>query len=190
MSKRSQKSNPSATPADSPTDLPAAPSYLNLTEDSAKRCLIEARGDIFIASQMLGITATRLNRAIQVSATLQAAVDAIESSGKGVSEEALRNAVESRIAIGRVVGLDSLIDLASMPIDANSAQNQVKLMAAQRLAGGLEHGSTGGALEDTFRELSDLYHQHAPRVRLVRERTTIEVSAAEPRVVSDQEPRK
>lgn len=190
MSKRSQKSNPSDTPASSPTDLPAAPSYLNLTEDSAKQCLIEARGDIFIASQMLGITATRLNRAIQVSATLQAVVDAIQASGKGASEESLREAVNARISIGRVVGLDGLIDLASMPIDANSAQNQVKLQAAARLAGGLEHGSTGGELADTFRELSDLYQKHAPRVRLVRERVILEVSAPEPRVVSEQEPEK
>lgn len=177
-----------------PTDVPAErvqKSYVVLfNEAQAKQCLIEARGDIFIASQMLNATPTRLNRAIQVSAVLQSTLSTIQTVGKGVSEDAIREAVDARIALGRVVGLDSLIDLASMPIDPNSAQNQVKLMAASRLAGGLEHGSTGGELADTFRELSELYQKHAPRVRLVRERVSVEISAEAPNVVSEQEPEK
>jgi hypothetical protein len=161
----------------------------NFNEDTAKQALIEARGDIFIASQILSVTALRLNRAIQVSAVLQATLDATRATGKGVSEESVRKAVEERISIGRVVGLDSLIDLASMPIDANSAQNQVKLAAAARLAGDHEHGSTGGELAASFKELADLYQQHAPRVRLVRERLSVEVSGPAERVVNDDTPR-
>ena len=137
---------------------------------------------------MLNITAHRLNRAIQISATLQATVDSIQEIGKGVSEAAIKSAVESRIALGRVAGLDSLIDLASMPIDENSAQNQVKLAAAARLAGGLEHATTGGAMADTFKELAELYQQHAPRVRLVRERVSVEIEAPTERAVNDDIP--
>lgn len=188
--KHSKKSKPTATPPASPTEKPERPSYLTLTEDTAKRALIEARGDIFIASQMLNIPALRLNREIKVSPALQSVIDAVRELGKGVSEAALREAVDSRMAMYRVVGLDALHDLAAMPIDENSAQNQVKFAAAARLTDGLAGGSTGGEMADTFKELADLYQQHAPRVRLVRERTTVEISAPAERVVNDEHPKR
>lgn len=145
--------------------------------------LIEARGDIFVASQLLQITAIRLNRAIQVSPTLQAALDATRELGKGVSKEAIAEAVESRMGLYRVAGLDALHDLASMPIDANSAQNQVKLAAAARLAGTVE-GGDGGGLEATLRELNQQYQNEAPRLRVIREKITVETLPPE-RVVGD-----
>lgn len=163
------------------------PSYITFTEENAKQALIDARGDIFVASQLLGITAIRLNRAIQASADLQGTVDGIQQVGKGASPEALHAAVEQRIALYRVAGLDALHDLATMPIDQNSAQNQVKLAAAARLAGGLEGGVTGGEMAETFRELSELYQKHAPRLRVTRERMTVELSVPDERVVSSQD---
>ena len=138
--------------------------------------LVEARGDIFVASQLLGITALRLNRAIQVSSLLQATVDAIATTHKGIGPEALNDAIEQRLKIYRVVGLDALHDLAAMPLDANSAQNQVKLAAAARLAGEAGGGASGGEMGEALRELNQLYHEHAPRLRVVRERVTVEVS--------------
>lgn len=155
------------------------PAYLTVTEKSMQAALIEARGDIFIASQLLGITALRLNRAIQVSPLLQATLDASSSAGSGLSKEALNAAIESRLAIYRVAGLDALHDLATMPIDVNSAQNQVKLAAAARLAGTPEAGGAGGEVADALRSLNTLYHEHAPRLRVVRERLTVEVSPGE-----------
>lgn len=83
-----------------------------------------------------------------------------------------------------MVGLDALHDLAAMPIDENSAQNQVKLAAAARLAGGLEGGGVGSEMGEAFRELNQLYQQNAPRLRVIRERTTVEMMPAE-HVVGD-----
>lgn len=162
------------------TDLQPAsqPSYLQLTEDGIKQALIEARGDIFVASQLLRVTAIRLQRAIQVSAVLQAVLDEIPKLSKGLSLEALHSAVEQRVALYRVAGLDALHDLATMPLDDNSAQNQVKLAAAARLAGSVEVGG-GSGIEDTLRELNAAYQKEAPRLRIVREKVTIEAIPAE-----------
>ena len=82
--------------------------------------------------------------------------------------------VERRVALYRVVGLDSLHELATMPIDANSAQNQVRLAAAARLAGPTEGGLAGGDMAETLRHLNEQYQKESPRLRVVRERTTIE----------------
>ena len=160
------------------------PAYLGLTEATAKKALVESRGDIFVASQLLSVTAVRLNRAIQVSAILQATVDAIQKLTKGASEAAIEEAIQSRVSLYRVAGLDALHDLATMKIDANSAQNQVKLAAAARLAGSVEQGG-GNALEETLRELNKSYQEQAPRLRMIRERVTVEVLPQE-RVVSEQ----
>lgn len=138
-----------------------------------KDALIEGRGDIFVASQLLGITAIRLNRAIQVSPVLQATLDAVKTSSQGASADQIQSAIAQRTSLYRVAGLDALHDLATMPIDANSAQNQVKLAAAARLAGTVE-GVDGGGLEATLRELNQQYQQEAPRLRVIREKITIE----------------
>lgn len=162
------------------------PAYLNLTEDNAKAALIEARGDIFVASQLLSVTAIRLNRAIQVSATLQATVDAIKEYGQGVSDAVIQKAISQRLGLYRVAGLDALHDLATMPIDTNSAQNQVKLAAAARLAGTAE-AEAGSDTSELLRELNNSYQQNAPRLRVTREKLTIERLPPE-RVVGEGAP--
>lgn len=151
-----------------------------LTEDSLKAALIEARSDIFVASQILGVTALRVHRAIAVSATLQATQLAIIERTKDdkfekASAEAISAAVESRIALYRVAGLDSLYELATMGLSDNSAQNQVRLAAAARLAGPTEGVSTGGDIASALRELNEQYHREAPRIRVVRERISVEI---------------
>jgi hypothetical protein len=157
----------------------------NLTEDSIKTALIEARGDIFIASQMLGITALRMTRAIQVSPILQATMEAIPENSEAPLDS-IRKAVEQRLVIYRVVGLDALADLATMPINSNSAQNQVKLAAASRLAGSAESGLSGSEVDQTLRLLNDEYQKHAPRIKVTRERMTVEMMPSEPPAIDQQ----
>lgn len=168
--------------------------YNTLTEDSIKGALVEARGDIFVASQLLSITAIRLDRAIRVSETLQAVVLGIQDvKGSGAylqaTAEDFGRAMERRMSLYRIAGLDALHELASMPLDQNSAQNQVKLAAAARLAGPPEGSQGGGELADTLRELNQAYQQDAPRLRVIRERLTIETIAPE-RVIESEAPEK
>lgn len=165
----------------------------SLSEENMKAALIEARGDIFVGSQMLGVTALRLHRAIQVSPLLQATQAAILQANtdpefERLSGESLRVAVESRLALYRVVGLDALHDIAVMPISENSAQNQVKLAAAARLAGSTDGISGGGEIGETLRSLNELYHQHAPRIRIVRETLTIEAGPHENEIQGESLP--
>ncbi len=179
--------SPESRSTDSQKGLPTE-GYLQLTEDGIKAAIIEARGDIFIASQLLRVTAIRLDRAISVSPVLQTVMETVRQSkpSPSVSNEELSAAVERRIAIYRVAGLDALHDLATMEIDANSAQNQVKLAAAARLAGPTEGSSGGGELAETLRELQKSYAAEAPRLRVIRERTTIETLPPE-RAVNEAE---
>lgn len=150
-----------------------------LTEDGIKTALIEARGDIFVAAQLLSVTAIRVKRAIDVSPLLQISLEQLAKlraspEAEKLSTERIEEAVRSRLALYRVAGLDALHDLATMPIDENSAQNQVKLAAAARLAGSSDAGPGGGDIADTLRALNDQYQKDAPRIRLVRETLTIE----------------
>jgi len=140
-----------------------------------KVALIEARGDIFVASQRLNITALRLNRSINASPILQAALEISGSSAKRATDKQIADAIEERIQIYRVTGLDALNDLAAMPIDENSAQNQVKFAAAAKLAEGIGGVSSSGDMEGILRELRETYQKEAPRLRVIRERTTVEV---------------
>lgn len=166
---------------DSPATSVSRLDYLSLTDESMKSALIEARGDIFVASQLLGITALRLDRALSISPLLQAVLEECRKTlpKNQVTEEHLREAVERRIALYRVTGLDALHDLAAMPLDANSAQNQVKFAAAAKLVEGVSGGSSSGELEGIFRELRETYQQEAPRLRVIREKTTVEVMPGE-----------
>ncbi len=125
----------------------------------------------------------RLQRAIQCSEVLQVTLDAVKVHSRGASDEQIQKAIAERLAIYRVAGLDALHDLATMPLDANSAQNQVKLAAAARLAGTVE-AAGGSGLEEILRELNSQYQKEAPRLRVIRERVTIEQMPPE-RIVSD-----
>lgn len=159
-------------------------------EEAMKVALIEARGDIFYAAQLLRITALRLDRAIRVSATLQATLATLRETPQreqpALTDSMIQSEVDRRIALGRAVGLEALHDLASMPIDENSAQNQVKLAAAARLAGGLEGGGSNAEMAETLRQLQQDYQQNAPRLRVIRERTTVEIEPRVENIVSEQ----
>ena len=160
--------------------------YENLTEASIKNALIESRGDIFITAALLHVTSIRIHRAIAVSPDLQTALEVSKDSGPGVPLETIHKAIEARLTIYRAVGLDALHDLATMPIDENSAQNQVKLAAAARLAGSVEGQAGGNELADTLRELNKSYQENAPRLRVIREKITVETLPPE-RVVNPQD---
>ncbi len=104
---------------------------------------------------------------------------------RGVSDAQIQQEIDRRVLLYRAAGLDALHELATMPIDENSAQNQVKLAAAARLAGTSEATGANDGIEETLRELNQSYQQSAPRLRVIRERTTIETIPE--RVVSDVE---
>lgn len=165
-----------------PTTLPApgipTSDYLkpNLTEPAIERALIDAKGDLFLAAQLLGhVTVIRLDRSIRVSPRLQTVFLAIQEAKTDPeyerrTAECIESGIQRRVSLYRAEGLDALHVLATMPLSDNSAQNQVKLAAATRLASGTESGQQGSEIESTLAILNQSYHAAAPRIRSVRER--------------------
>ena len=147
-----------------------------LTEDSIKEALILARGDLFTASQHLGhVSVVRLDRAIRVSEELQRLFLALREiratpEYEKLSQDQVMLDISRRLTLYRSDGLDSLHELATMPIGDNSAMAQVKLAAAARLAGGVESDQGGSDVAQTLALLNQAYHEHAPRIKSVRER--------------------
>lgn len=67
--------------------------------------------------------------------------------------------------------LDALVSLAKMDIIENGPLMQVKLTAAMRLLGDVtEDGAVTNATSTMLEDLNKAFHQHAPRIREVRER--------------------
>lgn len=150
-----------------------------LTEDSINAALIEARGDMFVAAQLLSVTAIRLSRAIAACPALQLVYEELAKlraspEAEKMASEHIEQAIRSRLSLYRVSGLDTLHDLATMDHGDNSAMAQVRLAAAARLAGSSDAGTGSGDIADTLRALNDAYQKDAPRIKLVRETLTIE----------------
>lgn len=68
--------------------------------------------------------------------------------------------------------LDALHDLAMMPITDNALLNQIKLQAAQRLAGKEAEATSAppSEVDHALRQLNAQFHKTAPRIKSVRER--------------------
>jgi hypothetical protein len=172
--------------------LTTADVVATLTESGIAAALIESRCDLFVASQMLGVTAIRLDRAIRVSQSLQNTYLAIQAEKTDnpqfdrIALEQLGQLVEKRLSLYRVVGLDALHDIATMPVSENPAQNSVKLSAASRLAGELGAGAVGSEAGEILRELNIAYHASAPKIRIVRQTmTTVEMGPDEKVIESE-----
>lgn len=160
-----------------------------LTEEQIKRALIESQGDLWIASQALGnYTVVQLDRFIRVSEELQRTVLAIRQTKvdpeyQKWSAEQARSAVESRLSLYQADGLDALHQIATMPLSDNSAQNQVKLAAAARLAGNRDTADAGPSdLAQTLEILNREYQENAPKIKSIRER--IVTFESEPKLVN------
>lgn len=159
-------------------ELPTVPAF---NEANIEKCLLEAQGDLFITSQMLGhVTVAKLLNSIRAVPRLQATFLTIQKvkalpEFDRISQEQLEVEVQRRMTLYRADALDSLHELAMMPIDPNSAMMQVKLSAAARLAAGVNERESSSELETTLRELNDDFHKNARTVKVMRE--TIEITS-------------
>lgn len=164
-------------------ELPVVP-LPGFNEANIRTALIDAQGDLYVASQLLGhVTMMRLDRAIRLSPDLQNVflnLKQIKSLPEydRLSQEQLEAELNRRMALYRADGLEAIHDLATMGIGDNSAMAQVKLAAAARLTGGVHEKENEGDLAHTLNALNEAYYAHAPRIKLTRT-TTIEVDRPE-----------
>jgi len=135
---------------------------------------------MILACSFLGhITLRRLHQTIRNDAYLQAyVVEVAKAVDAGAFDKLTRKQIEDDLASRALVyksdALDALHDLATMPIDDNSAQNQIKLAAAARLVGpGAEAAHASTDTDAILRQLQEEYHRSAPRIKEIRERIVV-----------------
>jgi len=162
------------------TDAVPAPAF---NEESIKDALLNAKGDLFIAAQLMGhVTVMALNRAIRASESLQRfwltfqEVKSLPEYDRA-STEMLEAEITRRLTFYRADALESLHEMATMNAK-DAGEYQVKLAAASRLAGGPVAQEKQSEFAETLRALNDQYHREAPRIKMVRT-TVIEVGPEE-----------
>ncbi|RQQ54314.1 hypothetical protein [Burkholderia stagnalis] len=145
-----------------------------ISEQSIKDALVEAKGDIFLASTTLDCTAQELDRYIRASSELQQYAAAIEKvkidpAYSRMSAEQFENELADLTRAYKVVGLEELHGLATMDHKGSAAMAKVKLQAAISLRGGEQRVAGDREIEHALSELNQLYHQNAPRIKEIRQ---------------------
>ncbi|KWB54169.1 hypothetical protein [Burkholderia ubonensis] len=145
-----------------------------ISEQGIKDALVEAKGDIFLASTALDCTAQELDRYIRTSSELQQFAAAIEKvkidpAYSRMSAEQFENELADLTRAYKVVGLEELHGLATMDHKGSAAMAKVKLQAAISLRGGEQRVAGDREIEHALSELNQLYHQNAPRIKEIRQ---------------------
>jgi hypothetical protein len=145
-----------------------------ISEQAIKEALTDAKGDIFLASTALDCTARELDGYIRASAELQQFAAAIEKvkvdpAYSRMSVEQFENRVADLTLAYKAVAIEELHNLATMSHKGSAAMAKVKMQAAIALRGGqqVQHGDR--EMEHALSELNTLYHQHAPRIKEIRQ---------------------
>ena len=139
---------------------------------------------------MLHVSVAELDDALRTTANLPKILADLKKNPAAnpeyakLSLEQIESDIRRQSILCRAGALQALYELAMMPINASSGQNQVKLAAASRLYQDTGDQLLGTEVDMTLRALNDAYHQNAPRIKSIRERT-IEFES-EPKLVSDQ----
>lgn len=149
-----------------------------ITSDTLTTALLQARGDLFLAAQLLGCTAREIDGYVRASDDLRAFVQAISQvkasdDYERLSAEQFEQELQRKVARHRVEAQDIIADLAHMPLGeggvVSAAMAEVKLKAAIALRGTTDTRSTSDSGQATaLAELNRLYAEAAPRIRSVR----------------------
>jgi len=151
-----------------------------LSEEAIKEILADTRGDVIRAAHHLGCSYREMQRCIKASPTLQAFAVAIEKvkvspEYEAMTREQFSNELEARTLSGKLIGLETIEELATMDHGESAALADVKLKAAIALRGAGQDASRDSGDAGILHELNELYRQHAPRHRAMRATLTLEV---------------
>lgn len=173
-----------------PPEPPAPPDALErfaLTEDRVKEVLKKARGDILVAAKYLKLSLREFDRILQtvpeIMAFMQtiAEVKANNPEYRRWSEEEFERQADRAYATARLAAIESLYDLATMPMSENAAMMNVKREAAVNLLGRDERGGRNlGEQSEFFKALAAEFAQVRPKMVVVRETISIEAAEAQP----------
>jgi hypothetical protein len=146
-----------------------------ISEQTIRDALTISKGDLFLASAYLGVTARELDGYIRASEEIQGFVAAIATVKKDanyarMSAEQFADRLEQVARAYRVEALDIIHDLASIPLnkDLTAAMADVKLKAAIQLRGANAETPHQTGQANVLAELNQLYLESAPRIKSVR----------------------
>lgn len=143
-----------------------------ISEDTIRKALTSARGDLFVAACYLACTGRELDSYIRSSETLQGFSAAIGKVKKDadydkMSAEQFSERLETLTRSYKVEALDVIHELATMPFDS-AALAEVKLKAAVQLRGAHTEAPQTSTQQVVLQELNALYQQAAPRIKSIR----------------------
>lgn len=143
-----------------------------ISEDSITEALLQARGDLFVAASILGVTGRELDSYIRASEPVQAFAAAIDTVKRDVEYEKLSASQFAeeldRLTRGyKLEALDIIHEIALLPANT-AAMAEVKLKAAVELRGSQTTQVTGGNQAGILQELNLEYQQSAQRIKSVR----------------------
>lgn len=146
-----------------------------ISEDTIKDALTQAKGDLFLSSCYLGVTARELDGYIRASDTLQGFVAAIakvkqDPEYRKMSNEQFSDELERLTRAYHLEALEVIHGLAMEP-GGSAAGKEVQLKAAIALMGSAPQKKVDSGQMATLQELNELYHQSAPRIKSVRIQT-------------------
>lgn len=159
--------------------------YAKVTQKSVEKALIDARGDILLASKILRLSLREFDNVLRAIPGIDALLGQIEEvkadnpayakmSGEWFERQCVR-----AISLYRLAALESLYELATMEMTDKAAMMNVKREAAVNLWGG-DKGGTGGVageLTEFFKSLNDDYQQRKSGVTRVRAMIEIQTGA-------------
>ena len=143
-----------------------------VTTEAISQALLSARGDLFVAASIMGVTGRELDSYIRASDELQAfaaAIGSVKASAdyKRLSDEQFADELERLNKGYRIEALDVIHEMATMTYDS-AAMAEVKLKAAIALRGAPEAKVGTQDNGAVLAELNAIYQEAAPRIRTVR----------------------
>ena len=143
-----------------------------VTTEAIAEALMSARGDLFVAASIIGVTGRELDSYIRSSDELQSyatAIGTVKAHGdyKRLSDEQFADELERLTKGYRLEALDVIHGMATMSFDS-AAMAEVKLKAAIALRGAPEVKQGSNDQSAVLAELNAIYQEAAPRIRTVR----------------------
>ncbi len=150
---------------------------------------LKVHGSLAVVAERCGMTLSRLDRAIELQSPTKwpklirylKKIKQDNAEYRAMTLGAIEADISRRALLYKSEALDALHALASMPVGDNSANNQVKLLAAAKLyqTGEKQMGDT---IQDTLRTLNDEFVSQQKRISGIR-KTVYEVQYSEPRAI-------
>lgn len=157
----------------------------NIDEAMIRKALTDCRGDLFRTAHHIGITPRELDGFVRHSSEMQAlmmSIDQVKADPEyeKFSRESFQRELEELTRSYRHDGLAAIHELATIPmtdIMANASLADVKLKAAVQLRGSGSHSEGDSEAHGLLHELNQLYQTAAPRLKSLRAKVTLEISA-------------